>query len=76
MARGISPYPSHVELIEHAVVAHDRNVFELRLGDQHAIEGVAVLAGDASGTLRMENGDIQRDKTLRGHTADDVGSDV
>lgn len=74
--RALSPDSSYVELVEDAVIADDGDVFELRLCDQHAVERVAMRSSNASGTLRMKEGDVQRTESLRGDASNDVGGHV
>src|SRR5215471_12927538 len=40
-----SPQPGHSIAVEDLVIGDDGEIFDLRLRDQHAIEGIAVLAG-------------------------------
>ena len=40
-------------MIENPIVADNRQILELGLGDQHPIEGVTVVAGQHSGTYSV-----------------------
>jgi len=59
-----------------AVVATLSHVFELPLGNQHAIEGIPVRACQASSPLRVEHRDVKRCESLAGDAAGDVSSHV
>ena len=46
--------------VEDGVVAEDGKVFGLGLGDEHAIEGILVRAGEEPGACGVRAGDRKR----------------
>jgi len=60
------PEPPNVVLVEHHVVADIGHVFELTLGNQHSIEGVAVVSGEALGTLSVKQRHVEWNEALAG----------
>jgi hypothetical protein len=63
-------------LIKDLVIADDGHVFELALCDQHPVEGIAVLASEATCTLCMKQRDVERRETLTGDAAGDIRRDI
>lgn len=51
------PQSSNPVFIEDDIVADDRKILRLRLRDQHAIEWVAMRAGQRSGSDPMSSAD-------------------
>lgn len=47
-------------MVEHEIIADDGKVFRLGLGDQHAIEGVAMRSGEKACARSVGRGDRQR----------------
>ena len=50
-----SPEARDAAGVERRLVAHKRDIVELGLRDQHAIERIAMDAGETAGTLRVEH---------------------
>jgi hypothetical protein len=54
----VLPQACHAVAIEHFIVGDDGKVFDLSLGDQHPIEGVAMRSWKPTSSLRMEHSDV------------------
>jgi hypothetical protein len=68
---GDRPSPDALDAVavEQALVRHQRAALDFRLGDQHAVEGVLVDLGQASGALAMTQGHGHCPRTLRADVA-------
>lgn len=75
MPESVSPDPGHAIAVEDRLVAHNRNVLQLRLGDEHTIERIAVPARQAAGPLSVEDRDIERGEPLTGYRTRDILGD-
>ena len=67
------PEAGDAEQVEDTVVAEDREILELGLGDEHPVERIAMLAGQPPGSLGMHDRDVQSGEPLAGGCPRDVG---
>jgi hypothetical protein len=61
-----SPQTVRAVLVEDAIVADDRKILELRLGDEHSIERVAMCAGQTARALSVQDRNLERREALTG----------
>jgi hypothetical protein len=70
-----SPNPAHVKFVQPAIGAENGDVGHLRLGDEQAIEWVAVMQGQKSRFYRVFEGNRHFQETLLGHSVLQVGDE-
>jgi len=63
-------------LIEQSFVCDESQVFDLRLRDEHAIERISMIAGQPPGSLRVQQGNVERLETLPRHAPGDIAGDI
>lgn len=59
--------------VEHAIVAHNRDILELRLGDEHPIERIAMVAWQPTGPLCVQDVMSSEEKAWLARHPGDIG---
>ncbi len=74
--RRISPDTAYAVRVEDGVVADERHVFQLRLGDQHPVEGIAMRPWKAAGAQRVRDRDRKVLKVLLAQDGRQIGDHI
>ena len=75
-ARWISPEASYTISFEHGFVANDRDVFSLRLSNEHAVKGIFVRTRQEARSNAVFRENSQQLKALAFYPAGEIGHEV